>query len=279
MNLQKGIYAGVLIPMHEDYHPDPIALAKHCLDLIAKGCQGVVLFGTTGEGSSFSTKEKLEVLKAVIAMGVNPQKIIMAAGGSIPDTVSLMKGSLALSCTTFLIVPPSYYKKVTEEGVIEYYRSILKSCPDSLKVLLYHIPQYSGVPISIGMIRALKEEFSQVIGLKESEGNLLFTEEILKTFPGFQVFVGNENQIREAVQKGASGSICGLANLFPELLCSLFKDQRESDAEKVNAFLARLKKFPFIPGAKAWMEKVHGPIWKTLRPPLAPLKSSEKEAL
>lgn len=261
----KGIYAAALTPMHSDYRCNTKLLLSHCQDLLTRGCQGIALFGTTGEGPSFSTEEKIQVLNELIASGLDPRKIIFANGSaSIPDTIALAKA--AHSCAAMLICPPSFYKNVPEEGVIAYYRAILRKIPQ-IKVLLYHIPQYSGVPISINIIRALLKEFpNNVIGLKESEGNLPLTKEAIKTFPGFQVFVGKESCIIEAVHAGGAGSICGLANLFPELLVSLLK--MTSTPKELDEATALFRKGSFIPNAKAWLEKKTGADWKTVRPPL-----------
>ncbi|MBX7066981.1 MAG: dihydrodipicolinate synthase family protein [Parachlamydiales bacterium] len=264
--LNKGIYAAALTPMDRHYQCNVKQLTDHCIDLLKRGCQGVVLFGTTGEGASFSTPEKIEILNEVIGAGLDPKKIIVANGSaSFPDTIALAKA--AHSCAATLICPPSFYKNVTDEGVIDYYRVILRSVPQ-IKMLLYHIPQYSGVPISIRTIRALREEFPKnVFGLKESEGNQPLVKEVVKSFPGFQVFVGKESQIIEAVHAGGAGSICGLANLFPELIVSLYGHSGPNPKE-LEEIVNQFRKNSFIPAAKAWLEKKTGESWKVVRPPL-----------
>lgn len=267
--LSKGIYAAALTPMDSTYRCNSKRLARHCQDLIDRGCQGIALFGTTGEGPSFSAAEKIEILKEVIEFGLDPQKIIFANGAaSFPDTIALAKA--AHLCKAMLICPPSFYKNVSEEGVIEYYRTILRHI-GQMQILLYHIPQYSGVSISLHIIKTLQNEFPKsVIGLKESEGNLPFTKEILKTFPGFQVFVAKEPQIIEAMHAGASGSICGLANLYPEMIASLYSHPGPNPKE-LEKIVADFKNRSFIPMAKALIEQKTGESWKIVRPPLVPL--------
>ncbi len=266
--LHEGIYAAALTPMHPDLSCNHDLLASHCLDLIKRGCQGVALFGTTGEGPSFSLRERIEALKKVIAKGLDPKKIILGNGSSsIPDTVDLAKAALELGCRDLLIAPPSFYKKITDKGLAAYYRTVVQKINHpELRVLLYHIPQYSGVPITLPVIRTLLKEFpSTIIGLKESEGNLSFTKEIIKEFAGFQLFVGSENQIIEAVGLGASGSICGIANLYPELIVSLFHQGKKGMSPNPPEFemiYHTIKQRPFIPAAKAMLN------WHTVRPPL-----------
>jgi 4-hydroxy-tetrahydrodipicolinate synthase len=182
-------------------------------------------------------------------------------------------------CAAVLICPPSYYKNIKEEGVIAYYREIIQRVahPD-LRVLLYHFPRMSGVPITLHIIEVLRKEFPHiVVGIKESEGNTAFTKSILAQFAGFQVFVGKELHIVEAVRHGGSGSICGMANLYPELICSLVKQPQNSHLEKLESLSRALEGIAFVPAAKSVMELRRGVEWHTIYPPLVPLSPLEKQ--
>ncbi|MFC2049381.1 dihydrodipicolinate synthase family protein [Chlamydiota bacterium] len=283
--IAQGIWAASLTPLFPDFTCDHETLASHCFDLLQKGCAGVVLFGTTGEGPSFSVVERLEALDKLISKGLPPNKIILGNGSSsIPDTIALARGALRHGCAATLISPPSFFKAVKEEGVIAFYRAIIEGVgsPD-LSILLYHIPQYSGVAITMRIVEKLRQEFpGQVVGLKESEGNRELVRLILQTFPGFQLFVGGEKQIVEAVQLGAAGSICGLANLYPNTLQKLYiaaSEKRGDMTEVITLLSDTVKHYPFIASAKAVMEARRGSSWHTLRPPLVPLEPPQREAL
>ncbi len=283
-HLEEGIYTALLTPMHEDLSCNCEELASHAFDLLERGCKGVVLFGTTGEGPSFSVEERKSVLEEMISKGFDPQKILLANGSSgITDTVRLLKIGIENNIAAFLIAPPSFFKNISDEGVIAFYREIIQKTNDPrLRVILYHIPQYSGVAISLRVIEELVKEFEGiVIGIKESEGNLSFAKSVIDAFPGFQVFVGNEGHIIQAVNYGAAGSICGVANLYPELIVSLYdlgkKGNGKNPAEIENFFEA-LKGYHYIPAAKAIMAKRKGEGWNRIRPPLTPLDSFQKEA-
>ncbi|MBS0629271.1 MAG: dihydrodipicolinate synthase family protein [Verrucomicrobia bacterium] len=266
--MENGIYAAALTPLRSDFECDENALTEHCLNLIKRGCKGVVLFGTTGEGSSFSLEEKRRVIKRVTSLGLDPKKIIIANGSScLPDTIDLVQSAAEHGCLAALIAPPSFYKDVTEDGVLAFYRKVLEKAP-SLPILLYHIPQFSGVALSINIVRTLCAEFPQIIGLKESEGNLPLTKAILENVPKLQVFVGFEKQIPEAVSYGASGSICGMANLWPELICSVYETGDLTELEKVSKSIEHL---PFIPCFKALLAEQKGERWRAVIPPITPL--------
>lgn len=281
--LDDGIYAAALTPMHSDLSCNSQELSRHCLELLQRGCKGVVLFGTTGEGPSFSLQERLSVTDELIEKGVPSRKIILGNGGSnIPETVALAKTCLKHGCLALLVAPPPFFKNVPEEGVIAFYREIIRKTDDpNLRIILYHIPQFTGVPISMKIIQTLREEFPEtVIGIKESEGNLPFAKQTIAAFPDFKVFVGSEAQIIEAVHEGGAGSICGLANLYPELICSLFESGKKGSSEnpkELTRFFAAMKGYPFIPAFKAIMEKTRGDAWHVLRPPLAPLSAEQSE--
>jgi 4-hydroxy-tetrahydrodipicolinate synthase len=282
-NLQEGVYAAVLTPMHSDFRCNHKKLASHCFELIQQGCTGVALFGTTGEGPSFSLAERVEALEKLILEGFAPEKIILANGSSgIWDTVELGREALKHGCAAVLVAPPSFYKNVTDIGVLAFYREIIQKIGDpNLRILLYHIPQLSGVPISVGIIEALRKEFPEiVIGIKESEGNLSLTKTILETFPDFKVFVGNEKQIIESVHFGGAGTICGIANLYPELICSLYsqgKRANSSNPASIDAVFKALNGIPFIPAAKMLMKKRQGEVWHSVHPPLVPLDTMQGE--
>lgn len=284
-DLTDGIYAAVLTPMRSDLSCDYKKLSEHCFSLLERGCTGVALLGTTGEGSSFSLAERIEILQQVVSAGLDPQKIIVANGSSnLVDTVEFGKEVVRHGCAAFLIAPPSFYKNIDDAGVLAFYREIIQRIGDpNLRVILYHIPQYSGVPISLDVIKTLRSEFpSIVIGIKESEKNLPFTKTLIKEFPGFKVFVANEKQIIEAVHLGAAGSICGIANLYPELVCSLYaqgKKRMSPNPEALEAIFNAIKGISFFGAAKAIMEKREGESWRALRPPLIPLSVEQREPL
>jgi 4-hydroxy-tetrahydrodipicolinate synthase len=271
LNLENGVYAASLTPLNSDLSCNNAGLIEHCSVLINKGCKGVVLFGTTGEGASFSVMEKKHTIKQVIANGLNPKQVIIGNGSAcLADTIDLTLVALENHCLACLIAPPCFYKNVSEEGIITFYRTLIQRIANpQLQIILYHIPQYSGVPLTLPIVKTLCAEFPGiVVGLKESEGNLAFTQSILKEVPQCKVFVGSEKQIPEAVKFGASGSICGMANLWPELICSLYdSDKRISELEELSS---QFKNRPFIASCKKLLAYKENPNWSLVRPPLVP---------
>ncbi|MGZ3634037.1 MAG: dihydrodipicolinate synthase family protein, partial [Parachlamydiaceae bacterium] len=163
--IENGVYAAALTPLHSDLCCDNDLLTKHCLQLIERGCKGVVLFGTTGEGPSFSVEEKKSTLKQVISNGLDPKKVIIANGASsLQDTIDLGLAALESDCLAYLVAPPCFFKNVTDEGIVSFYREVIQRIPDSrLRVILYHIPQYTGVPLTLNIVKTLCTEFPDTV--------------------------------------------------------------------------------------------------------------------
>jgi len=250
--------------------------------LINRGCTGVALFGTTGEGPSMSSHERENLLRQITSQGLETNKVIVSNGaGSIADTVSLGKLALSLGYETYLVAPPTFFKNVSDEGTVAYYRAVINGiASEKIKIILYHIPQFTGVPITNFVVKTLLQEFSSiVVGLKESEGNLPFTKSLLEQYPHFKIFVGHEKQIIQAVRLGGAGSICGAANLYPELIssfCKLAEDTARETPEQIIQLVNVMGNLNFVSAYKAVMEKRRGEIWSTVRPPLTPLNKEEK---
>lgn len=272
--------------MQTDFSCNHAALAKHCHDLISRGCKGVVVFGTTGEGPSFTLEERILAIRAITELGVDPKQLIVGVSScSYKDAAMLIKSAMDLKCLAVMAAPPFFYKPLGDEAVVSFYREAIKqSGARDVKMILYHIPQFSGVPISVNVIEALLNEFPEnIAGIKESEGNFALTQEILARFPTLQVFIGNEGQIINGVGLGASGAISGICNAFPELICSLYRKGKENketeDQKRVLSLIATLSRYPIFPAIKKLVELQKGDDWKTMRPPLAPLTSSQTKSL
>lgn len=282
----RGVYAASLIPLHPDLSIDCHELADHYHSLIAKGVKGIVLFGSSGEGPSFSIEERIKAMQALILLGVDPQRCIVGIiCSSLIEAVELTRCAVDNRYLAVMMIPPFYYKKIDDMGVIAFYREVIRRVnhPD-LRLLLYHIPQISGVPISFNCITSLLQDFPKtVIGLKESEGNLPFALDVLKRFPGLQVFVGNETQITDAVRAGGAGSIAGMTNIFPDLIQSLYEfgcdPSKPNRNEEIQTIMTIMKTYPLLPAMKGLMEKKRGERWHAIRPPFLPIEKEQSLAL
>lgn len=284
----EGVYAAMLTPLGDDGLPDHggmTALAKWLCD---NGCDGVVLFGTTGEGCSFSVAERQAALQAVLSGGLDPKSVIAGTGACAPtDAVELTRHATDLGCAAVLVQPPFYYKAVTEDGVFGFYSDLVAQVPD-VRLLTYHFPDMTGVPVSQALMARLHEAFpGQLIGIKDSSGDLDNMIGLAKAFPELSILSGDDHFLWPLMEAGGAGAITATANIAPHDLRLVFdgwQDKRES-AKQAHDRLERLwadlvLRFPVTEALKEILaHECDDPRWLNLRLPLTRLGEAERKQL
>jgi 4-hydroxy-tetrahydrodipicolinate synthase len=282
----QGVWCAVLTPFDAAGRPDSARLARHVRRILAAGVDGIALFGTTGEGQSLSLEERRAGLDALLAAGIAPSRILAATGcASLPETIELARHAVQSNCAGALVLPPFFFKAVTDEGVFASYARVIDGVGDArLQLYLYHIPQVSGVAISLSVIERLAIGYPGVLaGVKDSECNLDHTRRLLSRFGDLAIFVGFEPHLPAALAAGGAGTICGIANLFPRLLRRLFDHaltaDYHDDLKRVETFIAALERYPLFAAFKALQaELADDDGWAALRPPLVALDSEARRA-
>ncbi|NNG02624.1 MAG: dihydrodipicolinate synthase family protein [Inquilinus sp.] len=277
----------VVTPLNGDGSVDAARLLAHCQGLLVAGCDGIALFGTSGEGPSFSVAERMAVLEALLAGGLPPDRIIVgAACAALPDVAALSHHAAAAGCAAVLMMPPFFFDGVDDEGVFRAYATAIETTgTPAPKVLLYHIPKVSRVPLGLGLIERLAAAFPDiVVGVKDSSGDWPSTERLLERRGDLRIFVGHEPHVGRAIANGGAGTICGIANAAPTLLrrlCDAPAGPAGSAARlAVDQVAAAFDGRPVIPTLKALTAAASGfPGWNRLRPPLTPLADDDQEAV
>ena len=233
MHKINGVYCAILTPIKGDLTINNDLYLRHCQHLMKKGLDGLTPFGTNGEASSFSINQKKESLEFLLNHQIDP-KILMPGTGasSLEDAIEMTKFCVKIGTKSVLVLPPYYFKNVSDEGIITYYRNVIESSEDNnFQFLLYNIPQHSGVTINFNIIENLLKFYpNNVVGLKDSTGNM---ENILKTikyFTNFSVFCGNGAMALHTCRRGGAGAITGDANISANLLSFIihnFKNEKE----------------------------------------------------
>ncbi|WP_159995455.1 dihydrodipicolinate synthase family protein [Roseomonas sp. 18066] len=287
----SGVFSAALTPLDADLSPDHAAFAAHAKWLLAEGCDGIALLGTTGEANSFSVAERQALLEATVAAGVAPEKLLPGTGvAAFTETVALTKHALSCGVTTVVMLPPFYYKGVSDDGVFAAYSEILQRIGDSrLRVVLYHIPQMSAVPISHAVIERLLAAFPEtVVGIKDSSGELANMEAMVAKFPGFSVLAGADPLLLPLRRKGGAGCITATSNLVARDLAFVYAHANDAaKAAEVDAAQARIvaarnkaSKYPQMASLKAMTAHRTGDAgWMRLRPPLLPLTEAQASEL
>jgi 4-hydroxy-tetrahydrodipicolinate synthase len=284
----QGIWPALLTPLTPSLAVDTSLLGSHARRLLEAGCAGVTLFGTTGEGPSFSLAERMAALKALVDSGIPASQIIVHTScAALPETVALTAHATSLGVRACLVLPPFFLKGVPDQGVLDAYRWIIDQVADpSLQLLLYHIPQVSGVGLSLWTISELVSLYPQtVVGIKDSGCDRVFSVGLANALmPPLQVWVGNELDLQTLSGLGSRGAISGVANIFPRLVARLVDQPQGSEAaadlERVQAFLNVIGGYGMTAAFKGVMSVLDSaPGWRRVRPPLVALSDSEFERL
>lgn len=287
-NRIRGVLSPVVTPFDRELRPDGKRLAQHCRWLLEQGV-GLAVFGTNSEANSMSVAEKIALLDELIAAGLPPSWLMPGTGCSaFTDTVELTRHAVRLDCAGVLMLPPFYYKAVSDEGLFRSYAEVIERVGDRrLRIYLYHIPPVSQVPLSLSLIeRLLKEYPGTIAGIKDSSGDWNNTRAMLEQFqsPEFDVFAGSEAFLLATLRGGGAGCITAAANVNPGSIAHLAQSWQQPDADAqqaaLNAVRGIFQQFPMIPALKAAIAHYStDPAWITVRPPLVELDNAQRDAL
>ena len=284
----SGIWAPCLTPVLPDYSIDHERLCQHVNWLLSSGCHGIVLFGTTGEAASFSVVERMQALESLLESGVSPSKIMLGNGfPSIADSIEVTRHAVSLRCRAVLMIPPFYFKNLSTVGLAVSYQYVLDKidCPD-LRVLLYHFPRMSTVPISYPLIDSLiKSHGAMIAGLKDSSGEWESVIGFIQRYPDFSVFPGTDTFLLQGLNSGGAGTITATADINPNGIRHVYDlwrrgDDAEDAQSKANVIRMIISRYPLAAALKAVHAHLRSdPGWNRLRPPLEPLSTNEQTEL
>jgi 4-hydroxy-tetrahydrodipicolinate synthase len=264
-----GLWVAIATPIAASGAVDHAALLRHTQALMAAGCDGIVPFGTTGEGTSFSAMERLAAVEALLAGGIAPGCIALGTGSpAITDAIAMTRGALGLGLHHVLLLPPYYYRDVDAQGIEDAFAAIFDGVGDDrLRATLYNIPQVSGVAVPPEVAARLRERFGKTIaGIKDSTGIFENFRAFRAAAPDLAIVVGNEADIGRALEEGGAGTICGMANIVPAVVRGMFA--APAALALMQAALA-LMQAPFLPTLKSVIAAQTGDAgWSRVRAPL-----------
>lgn len=286
--LMTGVLSPVITPFDEDLKPDAEKLSRQCRWLIENDV-GLAIFGTNSEANSMSTEEKIDLLEKLVDDGIPATRMMPGTGCcALPDSVALTKKAVELGCGGVLMLPPFYYKGVSDDGLYRSYAEIIERVGDQrLRVYLYNIPPIAQVGITLPLIeRLLKDYPGTVVGIKDSSGDWENTSAMLNQFKEepFNVFPGSETFLLKGLRNGAAGCISATANVNPRAIANLAVTWQQDDADEQQAELDRIRSifqgYVMIPAMKAAVAHFSKtPGWRTVRPPLDRFTDAQNEEL
>lgn len=284
-----GVLSPVVTPFGKNLAPDAARFVRHCKWLLANGCSGLAVFGTNSEANSMSVGEKLELLEALLAGGVPAEALMPGTGHcALTDSVAMTRRAVEMGCGGVLMLPPFYYKGVSDEGLFRNFAEVIERVGDArLRLYLYHIPPVSQVPITLGLIERLLKKYPGVVaGAKDSSGDWSNTKAMLDAFAksGFDVFAGSEVFLLDNMRHGGKGCITATGNVNPGPIDAVFRNWQAANADALQAGITATRKIvqkvPMIPALKAIIAHFgNDPEWRTVRPPLVELERAQEESL
>ena len=282
------LVVAITTPVTRDYRPDLGRIVARAKMLLNQGCDGIALFGTTGEGAEFSVADRIATLDGMIAAGIDPDRIIASTGAlALPDIVALSSHALGCGTHGILLMPPCLYRGgITDDGTFRFYATVIErvAMPD-MRLLLYHFPDICGAPVTPQVVRRLDERYpGQIAGVKDSGGDIDFTQDLIRRFSHLSIFTGSEIHLSDVLATGARGTICGLANVMPRLIRAMMDLPTAFDRREILPYLNSgdtiLSRRPFIPSIKAVIAEIMDDSdWRRVLPPMSELETLERQRM
>lgn len=283
----RGVFAPIVTPFRPaDGEVDLPWIARHVAYLRAHGCTGIIPCGTNGEAASLSVAERMQVTEAARAAAGDLPVIVGAGAAALPDAIALTRHAYAHGAAAVLVMPPFYFKRPAEAGVAAWFQRLFDAAvPAHGRVLLYHIPQITGVPISDGLLNTLMASHGEIVyGIKDSTGDPDQGAHLRSTFAGLAYFAGNDHRVGEACAAAGAGSITATANVFPDLVAAVQQAawtgcDFSAAQSRLSAARALLDTCPLQPATKAALAGIAGLPATAVRPPQVELTDAQQAEL
>lgn len=275
--------AAIATALDANGEPDGARSTALARFLLGNGCDGLNVLGTTGEATSLSLAQRRALMRAYRDCGLPMERLMVGTGAAaLADAVTLTRYAAELGFAGALVLPPFYYKAVSDDGLLAYVETIVKaSAEPPIAIYLYHFPAMSGLPWPLSLIRRLIAAFgSRIAGLKDSSDDLPFAREAAAIAADFRVFPSSEAALMEARDGPFAGCISATANLNADLCARAFHAADPAALEAAVAIRRLFAGKPLVPGVKAALGHIHGDAaWARVLPPLRTLSAADRAAL
>ncbi|HNT23776.1 MAG TPA: dihydrodipicolinate synthase family protein [Anaerolineales bacterium] len=290
-HILSGVYAAAVTPLDSHFTPTPEAYSGLLSFLAQRGCHGALLLGTTGEGPSFSAAERIKIFQAASQArhGLTGFRLLAGTGTpSLDETIAITRFAFDLGFDGVVVLPPYYFRKVSDDGLFEWFSQVLRrAVPSGGALLAYHIPPITGIGFSHDLLARLLETFpGRFVGVKDSSNDPQNARLLGERFgKDLLVLNGNDRLFSTALQAQASGCITAVANLrSPDLrqVWDSFQAGTPTQAAqaRLDAVRTVLERYqPFPPIIKSLLAQEHDlPYW-FVRPPLLPVPNHTLNAV
>ena len=229
----KGLFVPQLTAFNSNQKVDYVATKEHGAWLLDNGAFGLVPFGTFGEGSALSLSEKKRITNDLLTISNGKLVIPTVISNSLEEICEYIEFANSLPIEAIMVSPPSYFRPISDEKMIEFYRFI---CQKSLHPVLAY-----SIPATALRVPSVVAASTPVWGVKDSSGDLGLATEFLKD--KVKVLIGTDRLLVEALKLGAAGGICGLGNLFPARMAGVYRSFVGGKIEEAEATLSNVINF------------------------------------
>ncbi len=274
--LYGGVNAAVLTAMCADLSVDLDRMAAHCRWLLANGCNGLAILGTTGEANSLGVSERIAVMEGLVERGIPAARLLPGVGTpALTDTVLLARRAAELGCPGVLALPPFFYKNPSEDGLFAWFSEVIQRTGAGTRMFLYHFPAQSAVPFTVDLVgRLLRAYPGTVKGIKDSSGDFANTRAYVDHFArdGFEVYCGDDSHLHALLRIGGAGSISAASNVTSAVNAQVYAGWDSAEGKSAQIVLSGLRKAvtsaALIPGLKALVARnTSDDAWLNVRPP------------
>ena len=283
----SGVFAAVPTPFDDNYQPDLDLFMEHCEWVLAQGCDGLNVLGSTGEANSQSRSARLAIMRTVAASSLRQHALMVGTGTpALGDTIELTTHAAELGFDAALLLPPYYYQPVTDDGLFDYFACVIDAVASyDIGIYLYNFPQLTGLRFSPELVARLIEAYPQHMrGMKDSSGQLEYTREMSATFGAvFDVFPGSEAPLSDAVEFGYAGCISASVNATAALAARIWQQRHSPAAQDVAdlcAHRAQIQSAPMAAAVKTLVaQRTANARWRRMLPPLTELNAADRSKI
>lgn len=243
MSVFKGAAVAIVTPMKENGEVNYPKLGEIIEYQISHKTDAIVICGTTGEASTLSHEEHLEVIDYCVKKVAKRVPVIAGTGSNCTQTaIYLSKEAQKSGADALLIVTP-YYNKATQKGLIAHYTAIAQSV--ELPIIMYNVPSRTGCNILPETAAALVRNVRNIVGIKEASGNISQVAKLMSICGDeIELYSGNDDQIVPLLSLGALGVISVLSNVAPKQTHDIVEMYLDGDVR--GSMELQLKAIPLI---------------------------------
>ncbi len=260
----------MLTPVTSLLQPDALRAIPYYGELLSNGCDGINVLGTTGEAMSFSAKQRLAFMEAIAEKLPLDRVMVGTGAAAFDDALTLTGAALELGFAAVLIMPPFFFRDVSDEGVVEFFDSLFSALQMPPRVFLYNFPRMSGITFAPALLDRLIRAYPEaIVGMKDSSNDRRLQAQVISSYPHLRVFPGSEAYVANAKAYGAAGCISGSVCLWPELASEVFRTADAGLESQLAAKRRSLEGQPLITAVRRRVaEARNDPAWLRSMPPL-----------